>query len=160
MNESEGQRKPGNGPPGRILALDLGEKRIGVAISDESQTIARSVTVLDRKSRLRDFERIDRIVDENGAILLIVGLPLLTSGEEGEKATWVRDYSANLQQYLAIPVEFWDEGYTTVQAEASLRERGVHGQQRRKRVDAVAAAFILQSYLDAQATGLQEKRDS
>lgn len=134
------------------MALDLGEKRIGVAISDEGRLLARSLTVLRRGSRMNDFERIGRIAGEQSVALVVVGLPLLSSGQEGEKAAWVRDYSGDLQRHLALPVELWDEGYTTVQAEASLRERGIHGQRRRQRVDAAAAAFILQSYLDAQAT--------
>lgn len=135
----------------RILALDLGEKRLGVAVSDETRTIARSVTVLERRSRLADFERIRQIVDEYGANLLIVGLPLLASGEEGDKAAWIRDYAGELERSVGVEIRFWDESYSTVQAEASLRERGIHGRRRRKRVDAAAAAFILQSYLDAQS---------
>jgi putative Holliday junction resolvase len=135
---------------GRILALDLGEKRIGIAISDETRMIARSLEVMERGSRLADFERIGQIVDEQGVTLLIVGLPLLASGEEGQKASWMRDYARDLQGRLGLTIQFWDESYTTVQAEASLRDRGVHGRRRRRRVDAVAAAIILQSYLDSQ----------
>ena len=158
MYDSDCHPMPAVERSGRIVALDLGEKRIGVAICDETQTVARSLTVLERKSRLTDFERISRIVDDNGAILLIVGLPLLASGEEGEKAAWVRDYCGDLQRQLEVPIRLWDEGYTTIQAEASLRERGIHGRKRRKRVDAVAAAFILQSYLDAQIRLHQDDR--
>ena len=135
---------------GRVLALDLGEKRIGIALSDEIRMIARSLEVLERGSRLADFERIGQIVDEQDVTLLVVGLPLLASGEEGEKASWVRDYAGDLQGKLGLSIQFWDESYTTVRAEASLRERGVHGRRRRQRVDAVAAAFILQSFLDSQ----------
>lgn len=133
-----------------MLALDLGEKRIGVAISDESRTVARSLIVLERKSRAADFERFGRMVDEHSVAMLVVGLPLLDSGEEGDKARWIKEYAGDLQRHLKVPIVFWDEGYTTVQAEASLRERGIHGRKRRQRVDAVAAAFILQSFLDAQ----------
>ena len=134
---------------GRILALDLGEKRIGVAVSDETRTIARSIGVLKRQSRLADFERIYQLVEEHAVSLLIVGLPLLASGKESEKAAWVRDCARDLQRNLGLALRFWDESYTTVEAEASLRERGIRGRRSRQRVDAVAAAFILQSYLDA-----------
>ncbi|MFN2221411.1 MAG: Holliday junction resolvase RuvX [Candidatus Promineifilaceae bacterium] len=151
MNSGVSAQERGRRPGKRVMALDLGEKRIGVAISDETRTLARSLTVLMRKSRLKDYERIGRIADEQGIMLVVVGLPLLNSGQEGEKAAWVRDYSADLERRLALPVTLWDEGYTTVRAEASLRERGIHGRRRRQRVDAAAAAFILQSYLDAQA---------
>lgn len=142
------------------MALDLGEKRIGVAISDETRTIARSLIVIQRKSRKSDFDRISRIASEQKASMMLVGLPLQASGEEGDKALWVRDYAGDLQRQLQLPLEFWDESYTTVQAEASLRERGVHGKRRRKRVDAAAAAFILQSYLDARASRGRDERSS
>jgi len=134
---------------GRVLALDLGEKRIGVAISDETRTIARPVAVLKRQSRSEDFDRINKIVDEHAVSLLLVGLPLLASGEEGEKAAWMRDYASDLQRELGLALRYWDESFTTVEAEASLRERGIRGRRGRQRIDAVAAAFILQSYLDA-----------
>mgnify|MGYP003573646272 CR=1 FL=1 len=150
MNEPEPAPDQSAEARGRLLALDLGEKRIGVAVSDETRLIARSLAVLNRKSRLADFERIGQIVDEQGVSSIIVGLPLLASGEEGEKAAWVRDYAHDLARSLGLTIHFWDEGYTTVQAEASMRERGINVRRGRQRVDAVAAAFILQSYLDAQ----------
>jgi putative Holliday junction resolvase len=153
VSVQERDRAPGN----RVLALDLGEKRIGLAVSDEGRLLARSLTVLKRKSRDKDFERIGRIAGEQGVALVVVGLPVLNSGQEGDQAAWVRDYSADLERSLALPVVLWDEGYTTVQAEASLRERGIHGQRRRQRVDAAAAAFILQSFLDARAAGDVDK---
>lgn len=132
-----------------MMALDLGEKRIGVAVSDPTGLVARSHTVFKRTSRSADFEKIGRIIDQEDVSQLIIGLPVLLSGEEGTKAAWVRDYGADLAQQLDIKVEFWDESLSTVAAEDSLRERGIHGKRRRGRVDAVAAAFILQSYLDA-----------
>jgi len=134
---------------GRVLALDLGEKRIGVAVSDPTRTIAKSLTVLNRKSRKEDCERIARLIDEQQANLLVVGLPIPLNGVEGEKAAWVRDYTAVLQQHIAIPAEFWDEAMTTVQAYDSMRQRGKRAKQAKERIDAVAAAFILQSYLDS-----------
>ncbi|UCG25092.1 MAG: Holliday junction resolvase RuvX [Chloroflexota bacterium] len=140
---------------GRILALDLGEKRIGVAVSDETRTIARSVAVVNRQARRADFRRINELVEQHKVSLLVVGLPLLASGEEGDKAAWVRDYASDLQRNLGLDLKFWDESFTTVKAEASLRERGIRGRRRRQRVDAVAAAFILQSYLDALRTADQ-----
>lgn len=136
---------------GRVLALDLGEKRIGVAVSDATRTIAKSLTVFKRKSRKEDYATIAHLIAEQQANLLVVGLPVPFSGIEGEKAAWVRHYAAELQQHLAIPIEFWDEALTTVQAYDSMRQRGKSAKQAKDRIDAVAAAFILQSYLDAQA---------
>jgi putative Holliday junction resolvase len=131
------------------MALDLGEKRIGVAVSDETALIARSYTVFNRTSRSADFLKISRIIDQENITLLIIGLPIPLSGVEGSKAAWVRDYGADLAQQLEIDIEFWDESLSTVAAEDSLRQRGIHRQKRRQQVDAVAAAFILQTYLDA-----------
>ena len=130
------------------MALDLGEKRIGVAVSDETRLIARSYGVIKRKSRREDFAKYQYIIVEQKITLLIVGLPILLNGKEGQKASWVRDYAADLAEQIEIPLEFWDEALTTVEAEASLRARGVKGKKAKKRVDAVAAAFILQNYLD------------
>ncbi|MCA9962494.1 MAG: Holliday junction resolvase RuvX [Anaerolineales bacterium] len=138
---------------GRVLALDLGEKRIGVAVSDATRTIAKSLTILTRKSRREDYERIAQFVAEQQANLLVVGLPVPLNGVEGEKAAWVRDYTAELQQHISIPIAFWDEAMTTVQAYDSMRQRGKRAKQAKTRIDAVAAAFILQSYLDAQEDG-------
>ena len=133
------------------MALDLGEKRIGVAISDETRTIARAYTMVSRKSRKEDFQRYAKIIADQKVTLLVMGLPVPLSGVEGQRAAWVRNYTAELVQYLDIPVEFWDESFSTKQAEASLRARGKRGKKVKERVDAVAAAFILQGYLDAHA---------
>ena len=135
---------------GRALALDLGEKRIGVAVSDATRTIAKSLMEMRRKSRREDFERIALILAEQKANLLVVGLPVPLSGEEGEKAAWVRDYTADLQQHIDVELVLWDEAMTTVQAYESMRQRGKRAKEAKDWVDAVAAAFILQSYLDAQ----------
>ena len=140
-----------NQPAGRVMALDLGEKRIGVAISDEIRLIAKAHTVLKRKSRREDFRRYQAIIQEQQIKLLVVGLPVTLGGREGSKAAWVRDYAAELEKQIDIPLLFWDESLTTVEAENSLRQRGQRGKKLRQRVDAVAAAFILQSYLDAQS---------
>ncbi len=134
---------------GRILALDLGEKRIGVAVSDATRTIAQPLTVIKRTSREVDFESISQLVQEQQANMLLVGLPLMLDGSVGDKAAWVKDYSAELQRTLDMPLELWDEAFTTVQAEASLKARGKKWRKSREQVDAVAASFILQSYLDS-----------
>ena len=132
------------------MALDLGEKRIGVAISDELRLIAKSYAVIKRKSRREDFARYQTIIAEQNITLLVIGLPITLGGTDSQKTTWVRDYADDLRSHITIPITFWDESLTTVEAEASLRERGVRGKKAKERVDAVAAAFILQNYLDAK----------
>lgn len=134
---------------GKVMALDLGEKRIGIALSDPLRIIASGYEVWQRQSRREDFAHYTAIIDKQEITLLVVGLPIPLNGIEGSRAAWVRDYTAELQQHIAIPVVFWDEALTSKQAEASLRERGKRGKKIRERVDAVAAAFILQSFLDA-----------
>jgi putative Holliday junction resolvase len=136
-------------PKNRILALDLGEKRIGVALSDETRTIARSYAIIKRTSRSADFDKIGQMIEEHDVNLLVVGLPTLASGEEGSKAAWARSYAQDLAIQCHIRVELWDESFSTVDAIKSLRERNVSSGRQRKRIDAVAAAFILQSYMDA-----------
>ncbi len=133
------------------MALDLGEKRIGVAVSDELRLIAKSYGVLKRKSRKEDFARYQAIINEQKITLLVVGLPITLGGADSQKTAWVRDYAADLGRHLDIPIKFWDESLTTIEAENSLRQRNIRGKKARDRVDAVAAAFILQNYLDAQS---------
>lgn len=138
---------------GRILAIDMGEKRIGIAVSDPLRLIARSYTVLERRSRREDFARIGEIIDREGVDLVVMGLPINLSGDEGNKAAWIRDYAGELARELAIELLFWDESFTTVQAAESMRARGKNARQQKEWIDAVAAAFILQSYLDATHAG-------
>jgi putative holliday junction resolvase len=135
---------------GRILALDLGEKRIGVALSDEARLFARSLLVFKRSSRAADFARIGQLVAEQGVNLILIGLPIRLDGVEGSKAAWVRDYGAALADKLRIATEYWDESLSTVRAEASLAVRGESRRKRTARIDAVAAAMILQDYLDSR----------
>lgn len=134
---------------GRVMALDLGEKRIGVAISDETRLVASSHSVINRKSKREDFARYQAIIDDQGICLLVMGLPITLGGEEGQRAQWVRGYTAEMEKHISVPVVFWDESLSTVDAQASLRSRGKSGKKLHGWVDAAAAAFILQSYLDA-----------
>lgn len=136
--------------PGRVMALDLGEKRIGIAISDATRTIASPHSVLNRTSRAADFAAYARLIAEQQITLLVVGLPITLGGEEGQRAIWVRDYATDLAGHLNIPIAFWDESLTTVAATAALHAQGHRGRKVKDRVDAVAATLILQSYLDAQ----------
>ena len=136
--------------PGRVMALDLGEKRIGIAISDTTRTIASPHSVLKRTSRAADFSGYVRLITEHQITLLVVGLPITLGGEEGQRAAWVRDYATDLAHHIDIPIAFWDESLTTVAATAALHAQGHRGRKVKDRVDAVAATLILQSYLDAQ----------
>lgn len=132
------------------MALDLGEKRIGIAVSDPTRTIATPHSTLSRRSRAGDFAHFAHLIAELQITQLVLGLPITLGGEEGQRAAWVRDYAADLAERLPVPIAFWDESLSTVEAQATLRALGRRGKKLRDRVDAVAAAVILQAYLDAQ----------
>jgi putative Holliday junction resolvase len=134
---------------GRVMALDLGDKRVGVALSDTTRTIARAHGVIRRASRAEDFGRFARLAAEQDVRLIVVGLPITLAGNEGDRAAWTRDYAAEMAEAVALPVVFWDESLTTMQAEESLRAQGRRGKKLEADVDAVAAALILQAYLDS-----------
>lgn len=132
---------------GRVMALDLGEKRIGVAISDPTRTIARPLTILPRASRRAVIEALLRLIAEYKVERVVVGFPRSLSGEEGPQARWVRREAEALARRLPVPVVLWDERLSTVTAEAY---RAMRGHRRREPIDAEAAAVILQDYLEAQ----------
>jgi putative pre-16S rRNA nuclease len=135
----------------RALGLDLGSKRIGVAVSDRSGTIASPLTVLQRSgSRHTDHERIAALVREEEAELVVVGMPRSLSGGQGPAARAATAEIAALASVVDVPVEPYDERFTTVTANRALAEAGVRGPARRQVVDKVAAAVILQSWLDAR----------
>jgi len=136
-------------PAGRLLALDLGQARIGVAVCDEAGLLASPLTVLLRRpTRAEDFAGIARLVREQKAVGVLVGLPDAGdpgAGGEGAQARWTRRYAGRLAGSLDVPVAFWDETLTSVDATALLREgRGSTG------IDAAAAAVILADYLEAR----------
>lgn len=139
---------------GRILALDVGEKRIGVAVSDETGTLARPLTTLTRASKREDFERIARLAAEQGAERVVAGYPRSLAGDEGPQARRVRRYVEALATTLPAPVELWDERYTTVEAQERLQEAQRRKLRDRGQLDAAAAAIILQDYLDARRPNL------
>jgi len=135
----------------RVLALDVGEQRIGVALSDPTQTLARSLLVLEREDEARVLECVAVLVREQGVERVVVGHPLSLKGDVSPQTARVQRFARALAQELEVPVELWDERYSTVNAEKILRERGMDGRERRRWVDATAAAVILQDYLDARA---------
>jgi putative Holliday junction resolvase len=134
----------------RVLALDVGDKRIGVAISDPSQVLARSLKVIQRGSRQEDFAAVARLVEEYEVEKVVVGYPLSLDGKAHAQAKKVERYATGLAESLTVPMLLWDERFSTVIAERLMREAGLRGKKRRKGIDAVAAAVILQDYLDSR----------
>lgn len=137
----------------RVLGVDLGSKRIGVAASDRSGTIATPLTVITRgRSQKIDHEELARLVREEEAEAIVVGLPLNMDGSEGSAAQAARQEVERMATVVGVPVHLHDERRTTVEADRVMMERDMNAQARRKVVDKVAAAVILQSWLDARAS--------
>ena len=137
----------------RVVGLDLGARRIGVAVSDSGGVLATPYTVIPRSGDdAADWARIADVVRELAAEAVVVGLPLSLDGSVGPAATAAEVEAVALRQVLDVPVECYDERLSTVSAERSLAASGVKGAARRKVVDQVAAAVLLQSWLDARRT--------
>ena len=132
---------------GRLLALDVGEKRVGVALCDETQTLAWPLLTLSRASKQEDFARLAALCREQAIEKVIVGLPKTLRGEEGPQAQRVRRYAAELQAALDLPIEFWDERYSSVDAQERLTSSSRKARAKGE-IDSAAAAIILQEYLD------------
>jgi putative Holliday junction resolvase len=133
----------------RVLGLDLGTRRIGVAVSDLSGTLASPHSVLERARRpSEDHTAIAALVAELGAERVIVGMPVSLSGASGPAAQAAEKETAALAAMLAVPVESFDERLTTVAAHRAMAAAGVRSKQRRKSIDAAAAAVMLQNWLD------------
>jgi putative Holliday junction resolvase len=132
-------------PIGRLLALDLGQVRHGVAVCDQTGTLATPLTVLRRHdTRAADFIEVQALVDRHRAEGVLVGLPLQTHGRSGGQARWVVRYAGRLAGILSVPVAFWDESLSSHDAAALV------GARPGESLDAAAAALILQDFLEAR----------
>jgi len=132
----------------RTLALDVGLRRIGVAISDPTGTLARTLTVTKRDAKI--WKRIAQWVREHKVEQIVVGLPLLLDGTRGAQTQDVERFVRELEQHVSVPIHLWDESLSTVTAQRLMIAAGRSAKTRRKRIDAVAAAVILQDFLDAK----------
>ncbi len=135
----------------RILALDHGTRRIGVAVSDELKMIASPLEFVPAEPLSAAFERLKQIVNEKEVELIVIGMPRNMDGSYGPAAEKVREFISALQAVVATPIRTWDERLTTVQANRYMIEASVRRRDRRQKVDKTAAAILLQSYLDATA---------
>lgn len=144
----------------RILGLDVGERRVGIAVSDPTGTVVRPLQTLVRGSREEDFAVVAALVAEHDVGLVVVGQPLSLNGTEGPQARRVARYMEALATRLPVPVVPWDERFTTVAAHEILRQSRRKKKRQRARaggeIDAIAAAVILQSYMDSQNSELRD----
>ena len=138
----------------RIMALDIGTKRVGAALSDELGLTANGLAVLDREPRDRFFSEIKRLVEKHEVGRLVLGLPRRMDGQLGPEAQRVLSLADDFRKLLAIPVETWDERLSTAAAERVLLEADLSRKKRKKVLDKVAATYILQGYLDYLGSNL------
>jgi len=132
----------------RALGLDVGERRIGVAVSDPDGTVAVPVTVVERKSEAEALGRIAALIRDHEVDRIVVGMPRSLDGSLGKQARAVQSFAESLKNCTDLPVVDWDERLSTLHAERMMVEAGVKRRKRKGRLDSVAAAIILQGYLD------------
>jgi putative Holliday junction resolvase len=133
----------------RKLGLDVGDKYIGVAISDESATIARGLDLILRKNINEDMKKIKRIVSENNINEIVVGLPLSLNGTIGNQAKKVLSFVDHLRENIKVSINTWDERFTTLKANQAMISANVSREKRKKLVDKLSAVIILQDYIDS-----------
>lgn len=142
---------PPNVPPGRILALDLGSRRIGLAITDSLGITAQPLRTLNRRNNRADFAALLRLVRKHGVGEIVLGLPLTMRGESGTQAEKANEFAEELRAQSGLPVHMMDERLTSAAAHRLLDESGLTREQRKGKVDAMAAVMILQSFLEARS---------
>jgi putative Holliday junction resolvase len=138
---------------GRILAIDYGSRRMGLAVSDALGITAQGLDTLERKNKRSDFARLERTIREYQVKEIVLGNPLRMSGEEGTQARKVAEFAEELRRRFGLPVQLWDERLTSSEANRLLREAEVSLHRRTQAVDRMAATLILQSFLQARSAG-------
>jgi putative holliday junction resolvase len=133
----------------RVLALDLGKKRIGLAISDPLGITAQGLPNLVRSRKRADLDALKVLATEHCVDLVLLGNPIHMSGDEGRQSAWVREFGALIEERIGLPVKYWDERLTTVEASRVLRSSGIGLEKRNAAVDRLSAVILLQSYLDS-----------
>jgi putative holliday junction resolvase len=133
----------------RILALDLGKKRIGLAVSDPLRITAQGLPNLVRTNKRTDLAALELLIKEREVGLILLGNPINMRGSEGRQSGWVREFGADLAKWTGLPITFWDERLTSVEAGRVLRSSGISIEKRAAAVDRLSAVILLQSYLDS-----------
>lgn len=131
----------------RIMGVDYGDARTGIAVSDLLCSIVGTATVIHSRNTDKTILEIKKIIEQSQVGEIVVGLPRNMDGSEGPRASLCREFARRLQEETGLPVAFWDERRTTVEAHNILSEHNYHGKKRKNTVDAVAASLILEGYL-------------
>jgi putative Holliday junction resolvase len=134
---------------GRILALDLGKKRIGLAVSDPLGLTAQGLDTLHRTRIRDDLDELAQLMEKYEVRLILMGNPIHMSGRDSRQAVYTREFAERLAKRTSLPVEYWDERMTSIQAERVLKESGISIEKRAQAVDRLAAVILLESYLDS-----------
>ena len=142
-NDSECKR-----PTGRVLGLDVGSKRIGVAISDPLGITAQGLETIRRQNKRVDFATLEKLIRDHEVREIVVGLPLRLSGDEGIQSDKMRQFASEIEDRFHLPVHLWDERLTSAEANRVLRESEVSIEKRAAAVDRMAAVLILQSWME------------
>lgn len=132
----------------RVLGLDVGDKTIGVAVSDGLGITAQGVTTIRRQSFEKDFAALEKIIEEYEAVEIVIGLPKMMDGTEAVQSGKVREFAAKVEKRFTLPITFVDERLSTALVQKMMIEGGVRREKRREVVDMLAAQIILQSYID------------
>lgn len=139
-------------PEGRILSLDVGQRRIGIALTDELRLTVRGLPTLTRKNRRTDFEVLGKLIATNEVKLVVLGDPIHISGEKSDQSIKVERFAERLKRYCGVETRLWDERLTSVEAEQLLRDRQLRGEERALAIDQASAVLILESYLENDRT--------
>lgn len=142
----------------RILALDLGKRRIGLAISDELGITAQGLDTLQRTNLREDLAHLANLITEKNAGLILMGNPIHMSGREGRQAEYTRDFAERLKEKTGLPLVYWDERLTSVEAGRVLRDSGISIEKRARAVDRLSAVILLASYLDSLSPFTEAER--
>jgi len=142
--------------PGRVAGIDFGTVRIGIALSDPARTIASPYENYTRRGTEQDAKRLKQLVDDEAVTLLVVGLPVHLDGRESQKSSEARQFGQWLAEATGVAVEFFDERFTTSEAEQHLTGAGLRGRRRKQRIDMVAAQLMLSAYLESNTKGRQD----
>jgi len=134
----------------RTLALDVGTKTIGIAVSDELGITANGITTIQRKSLKDDLQELDILIKEYKPGEIIVGVPYQMDGSVSERGQQILNFAEKIREAFSLPIVFWDESFSTVNAEKKLIEGNMSRKKRKKVIDKIAAVFILQEYLESK----------
>jgi putative Holliday junction resolvase len=148
---SEKVDRPGeSGTAGRVLAIDLGARRMGLAVSDPLRITAQGLPTVERRNRREDMNYLKSLARRHAVAVIVVGNPINMNGSVGPQSEAAREFAAKLARHLELDVRLWDERLTSVEANRVLRESGLGPAGRAKSVDQVAAVLLLESFLEAQ----------